>query len=362
MLCVVEGAHTDQRRAIVGQVALGVALGAVAVLALVRAASIMLPILKIAVLACLISLALNPVVDWLARRKVPRPVAAIGMAALAAGAIAVAAWLVVPPAVREGADLAKGLPSYWDEGQRRLERAAHHYPWIVERLKKVDLAGEITSRSGQVVEAVGAAAAGAVGAIFSLVVLVMAVVFILLKPGPLVDGILGLVPRAHAQKARDVAWKMAEKIRAWLWGVVLLMIAVGLMVWAGLSIVGVPYAFLFGALAGLLEVVPTIGPVLSAVPPCLLALAQEPRMALWVILVFVATNQIENNLLVPIIMSRRLELHPASLLLGFLVMTGLFGLFGAVVAMPAVACVKVLYEELYLPWAHPQKAPAEPDA
>jgi len=348
----------EQRRAIVAQVAVGVILGALAVLGIIRSAAVVWPIFQLAVLACLISLALNPVVDWLGRHKIPRPVAAIGMAAIAAAAIAVAVWIVVPPAAREATDLAKSLPGYWQEGQRRLETAAADYPWIIERLQKVDLAKEVASRGGQVVRALGALAASAVSAIFGLVVLAMAVIFTLLKPGPLVDGILGLVPKAHAQKARDVATKMAQKVRAWLWGIVLLMIAVGLMVWAGLSIVGLPYAFLFGALAGLLEVVPTIGPILSAVPPCLLALAQEPRMALWVIVIFIAANQIENNLLVPVIMSRRLELHPVSLLLGFLVMTSLFGLFGALVATPAVACCKVLYEELYLPWAHPEKTPA----
>jgi predicted PurR-regulated permease PerM len=115
----------------------------------------------------------------------------------------------------------------------------------------------------------------------------------------------------------------------------------------GLVALGIPYAHLWGVLAGLFEAIPTIGPILSAVPPILVALTISPTKALWVAGLYFLIQQLESNILVPLVMANKVRLHPITLLFFLLMMASFLGIFGALIATPLAAVIKVLYMELY---------------
>ena len=313
------------------------------------------PAIQLLVLAYLVATAITPAVDWLTKRRVPRPIAVLGIVAAVAAVIIIAAVLIVPPVIAQAVEFARSLPNEWERLQSLLADLSRDYPWLQERVSKIDLAGEAAARTGAIATYLTTVLGGAVGALMAAIFLGVTVILMLLNPTPLVHGLLNAFPERFRPKAESVGAKLVDRVRDWIRGLIILMAAVGILAGVGLSLVGIPYAILFGALAGVLEVVPTLGPILAAVPPLLVALAQEPIKGLYVVIIFVVVNQLENNLLVPFVMSKRLNLHPVSVVAGFLIMTGLFGLFGAVVAMPTVACIKVLYDELYAPWAHPSR-------
>jgi predicted PurR-regulated permease PerM len=137
------------------------------------------------------------------------------------------------------------------------------------------------------------------------------------------------------------------------------MLIVGTVSGIGLWLMKVPNAVLFGVLAGIGEGIPTIGPILSAIPPVAVALADDPMKALWVAVLFLGIQQLENNLLVPFIMGSRLNLHPVSILFFVLALGSVLGFAGALLAVPTAIITKVLWEEFYLRRRQPQASVLE---
>lgn len=311
-----------------------------------------LPI-QLFIIAALVALAMSHPVNWLAKRRVPRIVAVIGVLVLIVAAVTVLLGIFVPPLTRQTADLIDNIPSYWNDLRPRLEEVTQRYPWIQERIAEVDVSGEVTKRARDWLASGWSLAVDVASGLVVAILLLITIVFMLVNPQPLIKGIIGLVPEPWSGRALEIGAMLTDRIRAWLRGLVILGSIIGVAVGAGLSILGVPYAVLFGVLAGVLEAVPTIGPVLSAVPPILVALALDPLKGLGVLVLFIVVQQLENTFLVPYIMSRQLQLHPVSIIFGFIALGTLFHLFGAIVAVPTVACLKVLYDEVYYPWAHP---------
>src|SRR3982074_1316855 len=122
-----------------------------------------------------------------------------------------------------------------------------------------------------------------------------------------------------------------------------------------MRIVGLHPAVAFPVFSAVLTVIPNFGSIISAVPPVLLGLSQSPGKAALVLLVYVIVNQIEGNVILPLVMARTVDLHPAVVAIGVLVMAQLFGLVGVVVAIPLLSLTFILIEEL---WIEPQEAAA----
>jgi putative permease len=309
--------------------------------------------LQLFIIAALVAVGISHPVNWLEQRRVPRIVAVIAMLAVTIAGVVVLIIIFLPPLTREVHDLIDRIPGYWTDLRARLTQLTRAYPQIQERIAHLDISGEAAKRLEGFVGAGWSFAVGVAGGLFTTILVVITIVFMLANPQPLVRGILGAVPEPWSARASQIAGLIEDRMRAWLRGLVILGSIIGVMVGIGLWALHVPYAVLFGIIAGLLEMIPTVGPVLAAIPPILVALAIEPVKALYVGILFIAVQQIENTFLVPYVMRRQLQLHPVSTIFGFIAMGKLFGLFGAIIAVPTVACLKVLYDEIYYPWAHP---------
>jgi len=324
--------------------------------------------LQLFIIAALVALGISHPVNWLEQRRVPRIVAVIGMLVLIVAVIAFLAVIFVPRLISEAADLIDKIPGYSNDLRSRLAEVTAKYPEIQKQIAETDIFKEATKRIGAFLASGWQFAGRLAGGIVAGILLLITIVFMLANPKPLVNGILGVVPEPWSERAGAIAGLLEDRVRSWLRGLVILGGIIGVMVGIGLYLLEVPYAALFGVLAGLLEMIPTVGPVLSAIPPILVALALDPIKGLYVALLFIVVQQAENILVVPFVMRRQLQLHPVSTIFGFLAMGTLFGLFGAIIAVPTVACIKVLYDEIYYPWAHPSAAladavtPAEPSA
>jgi predicted PurR-regulated permease PerM len=185
-------------------------------------------------------------------------------------------------------------------------------------------------------------------------VLLVLVIFSVANPGPLIAGMLAAVPERYRPRTVTALRRVLYQLKNWAIGSLVLGLIIGCMTAIGLWGLGrltshpFPYILLFSLIAGIGEMIPTIGPIVSAVPPALVAFTIDPILGLWVILLFVLIQQLENNLIVPVVMGHSLDFHPVSIIFAVLVMGSLFGLFGAVLAMPVAAIVKVCWEEFYL--------------
>ncbi|CAN5167885.1 hypothetical protein BH24ACT19_BH24ACT19_13630 [soil metagenome] len=180
------------------------------------------------------------------------------------------------------------------------------------------------------------------------VVILIATIYSVARPSPLVNGFVALFPAGRRPRAREILFEMYKSVQRWFLGQLVSMFIIGLLFTISLSIIGVPFALLLGLLSGLLAFVPFVGPLISIIPPILLALVDDPINALWVIAAYGVVQFVEGNIVQPMVMSRAVSLHPAVIVFAILIMGTLFGFVGLFFAIPLVAALHVLMIELWI--------------
>ena len=195
-----------------------------------------------------------------------------------------------------------------------------------------------------------------VGILFVVVLIIVAAFLIAIKPAVLVEGFLRLLPEAWRPRAEDVMARVRTAWLGWMAAVGLDMLVLGGLLFLGLEIIGLNFAIGFAVFSAFMTVIPNYGSVISAIPPILDGLAQSPTKALLVLIVYLIVNQIEGNLILPLIMARTVDMHPSVVSLGLLVMAALFGLIGVLIAIPLLSLAAILVEAL---WIEPQEARAD---
>ena len=146
--------------------------------------------------------------------------------------------------------------------------------------------------------------------------------------------LLTYIPKDQVDRAKDIWDRVELKLGRWFVGQVLVSVSVGVMVWLIALILGLPYAGVLGLIAALLEIVPTVGPIIAAVPAILVGLTISLETALIVTAAYVIIQQVESHVLTPMLMGRTVKLHPTVIILGFLSGTILFGLLGGLLSVP----------------------------
>jgi predicted PurR-regulated permease PerM len=182
----------------------------------------------------------------------------------------------------------------------------------------------------------------------ALIVMLITAYFMAVRPQPLVDGLLRLVPPSRRRHARHVMERLRGAWIGWMKGVVVDMFVSGTLLYIGLRIIGLDFAILFAVLTALLVVVPYFGAIVGAIPPVLFAFTDSPGKALAVLVVYVLVQQIESNVIVPVVMARTTRLHPALIAIGVVVVGQLFGIVGLFVAVPIISAMVILTEEIWV--------------
>ncbi|MFO7545613.1 MAG: AI-2E family transporter [Trueperaceae bacterium] len=157
-----------------------------------------------------------------------------------------------------------------------------------------------------------------------------------------------VIPVRHRPLVSDLMEKADVAVGGYLRGQLLITLMLGVLIWIGLTILGVPLATAIAFVAAVFNLIPYLGPIIGVIPAVLLAFTVGPWTALLTAAVFLVANQIEGNVLSPLILSRSTNLHPITVMLAIITGLGLLGLLGALLAVPTVALVKVVLEEYLL--------------
>jgi len=323
----------------------------------------LVPVLLLFGIVILLAMVLNPLVVWLERRRVPRPIgAALVLIALAAIAVLVVA-VAVPTFTNELQSLIQRLPGAWQSIRGQIADFAERYPALQNALPQADqIATTVGNQAGTMANVLLRSTLGVVGGVFVFVFSLLVLIFVLANPKPLVTGYLALIPDRHREKARRTLIRMMDQMTAWARGVaingVITGASTGILLWA----VGVQPAFVFGVLAFFGEFLPTIGPVLVAFPVLFVALSISLTKFWLALAAILFVQQIEVNFLVPYILGREMRLNPVMILFFTVSMGWLFGLAGAILALPAAALTKIAIEEFYLRPRRIDYAPLEREA
>jgi predicted PurR-regulated permease PerM len=185
-------------------------------------------------------------------------------------------------------------------------------------------------------------------AVTGIIVALLGGIYLAANPQTYRNGLGALFPQSLQDSVSDVLTKLYEGLKHWLLGQLASMAIIGTMVYIGLAVLGVPGALALALLAGLLEFIPLVGPFIAAVLPILAALTVSPQLALYTAGFFLVLQQIEGNLLSPIIMKHAVSIPPAVTLLSLLVIGALFGPLGLLLGGPLTVAGFIMVRELWV--------------
>ena len=280
----------------------------------------------------------------LSRRRVPRAAAILVIYATVLGSLAGLAAAIIPPMVQQSQQFWKELPAYMDSAQQKLAS----WGLISPDASFKDLLQQAPAGSGDAVTVVLATLFGFVGGIFGIISILLLTFYLLVDSKRVFDVFVRLFPRRDRHRVSEISELVAVKISAWLGGQMLLGLIIGTMTAIGFFFMGVPYFFVLAVIAGIGEMIPMVGPLLSAVPAVAVALTVSPGLALGVAGYCWGLQLLENNVLVPKVMGETVGLSAVTVIASLLIGSELLGFVGALLAVPTAAIIQVLFEELYL--------------
>lgn len=247
-----------------------------------------------------------------------------------------------------------------EQAAARTEGAAGQAPQAPEATGSV---AETGSAGGQLSEQMSSSLSGQLGAVtrylFSFLSSTVAVVtglFLILvlsiyigaNPGMYKKGMLYMIPPASRPRGAQVLTAIGMTLQRWLRAQLIAMAVIGIVTTIGLWALGVKGALALGLIAGLLEFIPMVGPLLSAVPAVAMGFLDSPQKALFVIFLYIGIQFLENHILIPIVMKEGVDLPPVLTILGLSVMSIVFGFLGMLVAVPILAAILVAVKLLYV--------------
>lgn len=300
-------------------------------------------------IAIVLGTVLRPAVTWLHRRGLPRIAGGILVYLVLLALLIGFMFLLLPLLVEQGATIAAAVPGYyqsvreWMVGypNQVIARLSDFLPATLPSLAPTQQTGpQMLVFAGQAVGYMASAA----GAIF------VAIAFLLLTFHWMLDGPrtirswLLLVPKGQRESIGELISAMETKVSFYIAGQGVLCLAIGLMALAAYLLIGLPNVLVLALVAGVLEAVPMIGPVLGAVPAAVIAFSIAPSKLIWVVVASLVIQQVENNLLVPRIMRRSVGVNPFVSLLAIFAFSSLFGIAGALMAIPIAAMIQLLLD------------------
>ncbi|HLJ03646.1 MAG TPA: AI-2E family transporter [Solirubrobacteraceae bacterium] len=306
------------------------------------------------IVAVILALPLAAAADRAERLGLPRAVGATLALVLLAAVLTGLGFALIPSFLSEVRQFADRLPAILAGAKRGLGA-----------LKGVHVGGLSAQVSGLIhgyerhpqrligpLSQIGGTALVAAGAL----ILILVTAFTLaVNPRPVLDFALRMVPLEERPRARAVLERVRVAWLGWMTAIGLDMLVLGGLLWLGMVIVGLPFAVGFATFSALMTVIPNYGSIISAVPPVLAGLSQSSSEAGLVLLVYIIVNQIEGNLVLPLIMARTVDMHPAVVAIGVLMMASLFGLVGVFIAIPLLSLLIIVVQAF---WIEPQEKAA----
>jgi predicted PurR-regulated permease PerM len=338
------------------------------ILALAWAALQIPDVLTMVLVALILASAMYPGARFLMDRyRLPRVAAIAAMFAAVFATLALLAVVVAPSLVQQVDELAKNFPAYvtkvrgsyaWLQG---LDARYHVLPDLDDAAKTVSgfAAGWVASTLGWATKLLGGVAT---------LFLTLIITFFVLLDGPdLKKGLLSLAPPEHRPTLDAQFEPVALKLGAYVQGVLMSIGFLTTYLGIALTVAGVPMALALAILAGCFELIPLVGSLLGSIPAILIALTVGWQKALVVVAIFAVGNVIQGNVVAPFVFSKSIEVSPVMILLALLVGANLFGVAGAIIAVPLMAMIQVLIQNLYVEpmearWAatHPAAFAAPP--
>ena len=298
-------------------------------------------------IAIVIGTVIRPAVAWLHHRGISPVAGVILVYLLLLSLLTGFLLLLFPMVVKQGTSIAAAVPGYY----QNLHQWMVSYPnqWILRLSEFLPAALPSLSPGQQTGQQVMASAGQAlgyvtlVGRVIFIAIVILVLAFYWTLDGPrTIQSFLLLLPQGQRESINDLVAAMETRVGFYVAGQGFLCLVIGVMALLAYLLIGLPNALVLALLAGVLEAVPMLGPLLGALPAAMVALSISPSRLIWVIVATVVIQQLENSLLVPRVMKKAVGVNPFVTLVALFAFSSLFGIAGALMAIPLAAIIQLL--------------------
>ncbi|EUJ39973.1 AI-2E family transporter [Brochothrix campestris] len=305
---------------------------------------------------------LNPVIGLLEKIKVKRLWATLIVFLLLIAIIIVFSYIIFPPLVNQLVELGKAMPGYWTKANSYFEQVLAN-----PRIQQLDIEGmlkeanvNVSNVVNSVIANITSSISGIIGVVASITITIITVpfiVFFMFKDGHKFNGkAVKFFPRRIQDEVGTILSQMSQTISAYISGQTLDCLCVGILTFVGYLIIGQPYALLLGMIAGCTNIIPYLGPWIGLLPAVIVGIFISPWQALAVIIVVLIVQQLDSNVMNPLIVGRSLNVHPLTIIIVLLVAGNLAGLMGMLLAVPTYAVAKTIVVNINKMWRLNQEA------
>ena len=310
-------------------------------------------IIFVVFLSMILALIMNPAVDKMQKKKIPRVAGAASLFLSAFVLIGLLFYIVAPPLAKEVGTLASNFPTY-------LENAGLDYNMISSQDLIIDgsfdykisepfqnILFEASKGLKDITSNIVVGVLSLLGGILSAILMLVISFYLVVEKDGVEKFVQTIIPAESRPQALRIIKKVEVKLGKWFMGQLFLGFVVGLLSFIGLTILGVPYALVLAIIAGAMELIPYIGPTLSSIPAIIIAFTISPILAILVFALYFIIQQLENYLLVPKVMERSVGLHPVIIIIAMLIGGQIAGVLGIILAIPVTTIASIVLEDIY---------------
>ncbi|WP_075982917.1 AI-2E family transporter [Bacillus massilinigeriensis] len=293
---------------------------------------------------------LNPLVNLLQKMKLPRTIAILFIYVAVIGLIVLVIGNIAPVISKQVTALFNDLPTYAKktEGFINSLSDSKQFKWFMEQeyVSPEDIEKRVMAFANTLPDTITSGLSNIVSVITNIAILIVTVPFLLFymfKDGyKLPTAISKFMPQSYRAEGVKTLNETAETLSAYIQGQITVALFVGTLAFIGYLIIGLKYALVMALIVAVTNIIPYVGPFLGGAPAVILALFDSPTKAILVVVVIVIAQQVEGNLLSPLILGKRLDTHPATIIIILLVAGNLAGVLGMILAIPTYACTKTI--------------------
>ncbi len=301
-------------------------------------------IVAIFVVAIMLASIIDPFADWFAQKRIPRGLAVLIVYTVLLALASLIVIVLVPLVIEQSGQLIGNLSlssaSLIDSFVQFQQR--HQFlESLTSGLESFQQSLTTSARS------IFTTVKGFFGGLAALLVVLVLAFYMVVEENSMRRYFMTFAPAEYKPYLVQILKKMQMKIGAWLRGQIILGLCIGLAVYVGLKLLGVPYALLLALIAGLFEIIPYVGPIVSLIPAAIIGFAVSPVLGTAVVILYLIIQQAENNILVPKIMQKVTGLSPILSIAALLIGVKVGGVVGAILAIPLATMIAVVAEDMF---------------
>ncbi len=298
-------------------------------------------VLLLVFVALVLAAAIDPSITALERRGIPR---GAGIAIIYLGILAIISLIVVlfvPLIVDQLTQFTKAFPNLYEKGLSVFQQFQDNSTFDSFRSALENLAQGLSNLTQGIFSQVF----GFFGGLFSFIGVLVLTFYMTMEEKGMKRIAVDLSPARHRPYLTQLFNRIENRLGSWLRGQLTLGLIIATMTYLGLTLLGVKYALVLALIAGVTELIPIVGPFIGAIPAVIVALSMNPFLALWVLILYIVIQQLENNLIVPKVMSHATGINPVIVIIGILVGAKVANLAGVILAVPTIIIITTFLED-----------------